>query len=122
MFSRNAMRAHCHRCEHEVEGAFAHPRLRKVAFVYLLLIVPFIPLLPIIAADYVVMIPSLMLYMLGLGPVFAVIRDPPTCNECGALLPKAPLPALRAPTRALPGRTGHVTQPIARADTIPPRP
>jgi hypothetical protein len=82
------MRGHCLRCDEEVEGAYAHPRLRKVAYGYLLLIVPFLPLLPIIGADQVVMIPTLMLYMLGLGPVFAIIRDPPTCNECGALLPK----------------------------------
>jgi hypothetical protein len=82
------MRAHCQRCDHEVEGVYTHPRLRKVGYGYLLLIVPFIPLLPIIGADQVVMIPTLMLYMLGLGPVFAVIRDPPLCTECGALLPK----------------------------------
>jgi hypothetical protein len=115
------MRAHCHRCEHEVEGVYAHPRLRKLAYGYLLLIVPFIPVLPIIAADYVVMIPTLMFYMLGLGPVFAIIREPPTCAECGALLSKHPLPALRAPARALRSRPGHITQPISVADTIPPQ-
>jgi len=114
------MRAHCERCQHEVEGAYAHPRLRKIAWGYLLLVVPFIPVLPIIAADYVVMIPTLMLYMLGLGPVFAVIRDPPMCVDCGALLSKAP-PALRPPQRALPARGRHITQPLATSDTIPPQ-
>ena len=115
------MRAHCERCEHEVEGEYAHPRLRKVAYGYCFLVVPFIPFLPIIASDSVVMIPTLMIYMLGLGPVFSIIRDPPTCVECGALLSKAPLPAVRSAPRALSDRAGRITQPLSAADTIPPR-
>ncbi len=103
-----------------MEGVYAHPRLRKVAWGYCFLVVPFIPLLPIIASDFVVMLPALMVYMLGLGPVFAVIRDPPTCAECGGLLSRRSL-ALGAAAPALPGRAGRITQPLSPADTLPPQ-
>ncbi len=78
------MRAHCSRCAAQVEAAFRQPQLRRIVRFYLLLPIPFIPFLPIIASDYVVMIPLLMAYMIGLGPVFSVIQDAPTCRECGA--------------------------------------
>jgi hypothetical protein len=60
-----------------------------VAYAYLLLPLPFVPVLPIMAADYVVSLPLLMLYMLGLGRVFSIIRDPPTCVPCGAVIAKS---------------------------------
>jgi len=86
------MRAHCERCEAEVEATHRNPRARKLARLYPLLIVPFIPVLPIIAADFAVMLPMLMIYMLGAGPVIGILRDPPLCDDCGAItraLPKA---------------------------------
>jgi hypothetical protein len=69
--------------------------MRKLAWGYVLLIVPFIPLLPIIAADYVVMIPTLMIYLLGLGPVFGIIQEQPTCADCGAFMRSKPMPRVR---------------------------
>lgn len=90
------MRAHCERCAAEVDASYRRPRARRYARGYPLLIVPFLPLIPIIAADYVVMLPMLMIYMLGAGPVLAILRDPPVCDDCGAIvkaLPKALKPA-----------------------------
>ena len=85
-----AMRAHCERCVAEVEASYRSPRARRFALGYALLIVPFLPVLPIIAADYVVMLPMLMLYMLGGGQVLAILRDPPLCDDCGAIVKALP--------------------------------
>jgi len=93
------MRAHCERCAAEVEASYRRPRARRIARGYPLLIVPFLPFIPIIGADYVVMIPLAMLYMLGMGPVLGILRDPPVCDDCGAIttappkLSKVPKPA-----------------------------
>lgn len=78
------MRTHCVRCEREVLAEYRNPRARKLAKGYLLVWIPIIPILPIMASDYVVSLPLLMLYMLGTGPVLALIQDPPTCTDCGA--------------------------------------
>jgi hypothetical protein len=87
------MRAHCERCEADVEAAYRNPGTRKLARAYPLLIVPFIPALPIIASDFAVMLPMLMIYMLGLGPVIGILRDPPLCEGCGAIAKVLPKPA-----------------------------
>ena len=80
------MRAHCRRCDHEVEGVYQHPKMRLVARAYLFMWVPFLPIIPIMASDYVVSLPILMFYMLGIGPILTIIQDPPTCSECGAVV------------------------------------
>lgn len=80
------MHGHCERCDATVEAEFQHPTMRYVAYGYIAVIVPFLPLFPIFASDYFVCLPLFMLYMLGLGPVFAIIREPATCRECGAFL------------------------------------
>ena len=84
------MRAHCERCTHEVDASYRSPKARRMARWYPMLIVPFLPVIPIIAADYVVMIPMLMVYMLGMGPVLAILRDPPLCDDCGAIVKAMP--------------------------------
>ena len=94
------MRAHCERCAAEVDASYRRPKARRVARAYPLLIVPFLPFIPIIAADYVVMIPMAMVYMLGMGPVLGILRDPPLCDDCGAIvtaLPKLKLTKLPKP-------------------------
>lgn len=87
------MHAHCERCQADVEASHRNPSLRRIARAYPLLIVPFIPALPIIASDFAVMLPLLMLYMLGAGPVIGILREPPLCNECGAITRVLPKPA-----------------------------
>lgn len=93
------MRAHCERCAVEVDVSYRQPRARRLARAYPLLIVPFLPFIPIIAADYVVMLPMLMAYMLGLGQALAILRDPPHCDDCGAIVKAKPTPTPK-PARA----------------------
>jgi hypothetical protein len=78
------MRARCGRCKAEVEGSYRHPKLRRVAKFYGLVWIPIVPILPIMASDYVVSLPILMVYMLGFGPVYAIISQRPECDDCGA--------------------------------------
>ncbi|MBX7083895.1 MAG: hypothetical protein K1X88_32090 [Nannocystaceae bacterium] len=78
------MAVHCERCSRETVGVYEHPRARRLARGYLLLPLPFLPFLPIIGADYAVMLPLLMAYMLGIGPVLALIQQPASCEHCGA--------------------------------------
>ncbi len=76
----------CGRCEADVAGEYPNPRLRKLAKVYFLLPIPFVPLLPIIASDFIVMIPLTMLYLLGIGPALAWTNAKPVCPTCGAFV------------------------------------
>lgn len=78
------MEAHCRRCDTLVEGAYPNPRARRWAKAYALLWIPIIPILPIMASDYVVSLPLLMGYMIGFGPIYRIIAEPPTCSICGA--------------------------------------
>lgn len=78
------MHRYCERCERTTEAEYDDPEFRTWAKRYFWLGVPFIPLAPIIGADYVVMLPMTMLYLLGFGPASAVVKEPPKCCECGA--------------------------------------
>jgi hypothetical protein len=79
--------AHCVRCQCEVEIEHRHSRrLRRALRGYFLLPLALIPLFPVLASDYVVALPMCMLYMLGIGPALVIVRDPPICARCGALL------------------------------------
>jgi hypothetical protein len=78
------MDGYCQRCRADVQGVYANPGMRKVARVYLLLPLPFVPVLPIMAADYVVCLPLLMVWMLGVGPVLRILHDPACCPDCDA--------------------------------------
>jgi len=51
---------------------------------YGLMWLPIVPILPIMASDYIVSLPLLMVYMLGFGPVYALTSQRPECAECGA--------------------------------------
>jgi len=81
------MRRDCPRCEREVEAEYDDPQLRKWVKGYFWLGVPFIPLTPIIGSDYVVMLPLTMLYILGFGPAYGIVKEPPKCLECGCVVP-----------------------------------
>ena len=80
----------CLRCEREVEVAYRHsPRKRKLMKGYLLIPIALLPVYPFAAADWVFCIPILMAYMMGIGPALSIVRDPATCSDCGAFVPKA---------------------------------
>ena len=76
-------RAYCLCCGRDVDTEHRYPRtLRRVLKAYF-----FVPAYPILASDYVVAIPMMMLYMLGIGPALVITKDPALCAECGALIP-----------------------------------
>lgn len=81
---------HCARCERDVAVEYKYsPNMRRWWKAYFL--VPpllLVPLAPFLAGDYVVTLPLMMVYMLGFGPALSIVRDPPTCGDCGAFIPR----------------------------------
>jgi hypothetical protein len=81
-------RAYCLRCGHDVDTEHRYPRqLRKLLKGYFFMPLALVPAYPILASDYVLAIPMMMLYMLGIGPALVITKDPALCVECGALIP-----------------------------------
>jgi len=79
---------HCVRCERDVEVEYEHsPAMRRWWKAYFIVPILLTPAVPFLAGDFAVSLPLIMAYMLGIGPVLSVIRDPATCGECGALIP-----------------------------------
>lgn len=83
-------RGRCLRCEREVEVGYEYSAaMRRWLKLYLYVpAVMLLPMLPFLAGDFAVSLPLMMAYMLGLGPALSIIRAPPICVECGALVPK----------------------------------
>lgn len=78
---------YCARCECDVEVERHHPlSLRRKLKLYLYAPVILVPVFPFIAFDYVFALPIFMLYMLGIGPVLVIVREPAVCCACGALV------------------------------------
>jgi hypothetical protein len=71
-----------------VDVTYEHsPRLRRWIKAYFYIPLMLLPMLPFLAGDFAVSLPLMMAYMLGIGPALGIMRDPPTCNDCGALIP-----------------------------------
>lgn len=84
----DSSRAYCLRCGHDVDTEHRYPRqLRKYLKAYFLMPLLLVPFYPMLASDYVLAIPMMMLYMLGIGPALVITKDPALCSECGALVP-----------------------------------
>jgi hypothetical protein len=81
------LRMHCARCERAVEVAYENSAAkRRWWWLYFLVPVFLLPASPFLAGDFAVCLPLMMAYMVGLGPVLAIVRERPTCAECGALI------------------------------------
>jgi len=82
----------CLRCDHEVAVEYQHSAAQRRWWrLYFLVPVFLLPASPMLASDFAVCIPLMMAYMVGVGPVLAIIREQPTCGDCGALIfPRAP--------------------------------
>jgi len=76
----------CRRCDEDVVPEYENPKMRRWAKFYFLLPIPFVPALPIIAADFAVMIPLTMLYLVGVGAALRYVTAKPLCPECGAFV------------------------------------
>lgn len=83
---------HCLRCARDVAVEYEHSATRRRWWkAYFLIPIFLIPAAPFLAGDFAVSLPLMMAYMLGMGPVLAIVREKPTCAECGALiLPREP--------------------------------
>ena len=78
---------HCTRCARDVVVEYQHSEAaRRWWRLFFLVPVVLLPASPILASDFVVCLPLMMAYMLGFGPVLAIVRERPTCSECGALI------------------------------------
>ena len=77
--------AHCERCDADVVGVYRFPRIRTLAWVYAGFGIPAVAAFPFFAWDYVVSLPAYMLYLLGFSQVISILREKPTCPDCGAL-------------------------------------
>jgi len=80
----------CVRCEREVAVAYEYSATTR-RWLKLYLYVPavmLLPMLPFLAGDFAVSLPLMMAYMLGLGPALSIVRAPPLCVDCGALIPR----------------------------------
>lgn len=88
---------HCLRCQREVPVEYEHSAAaRRWWKLYFLVPIALLPAMPILASDYVVSLPLVMAYMVGFGRVVSIVRETPTCAECGALiLPPDPAPTAR---------------------------
>lgn len=108
-------REHCVRCDRDVDVEYQHSAaMRRGWRAYFIVPILMTPAVPFLAGDYVVSLPLIMAYMLGIGPVLSVIRDPPTCAECGALIPTFS-------DRPAPRRWYQADEPAA-CDPLPPHP
>ena len=78
----------CARCERVVEVRYQHSlAARRWLRVYLCVPLVLLPMFPFLAGDYMFSLPLMMAYMFGIGPALAVVREPPACAECDALIP-----------------------------------
>jgi hypothetical protein len=89
-----SVRSHCIRCDREVEVEYKHSRrMRRLMKGYMMIPIALLPIYPFAASDFMVSLPLIMIYLMGIGPAMAILRDPATCTECGALIPKRPAPS-----------------------------
>ncbi len=80
----------CVRCQCDVEVVYEHSAAaRRWWRAYFIVPILILPALPMLASDYAVSLPLIMAYMIGYGQVLSIVRDPPLCATCGALIPAA---------------------------------
>lgn len=78
---------HCLRCAREVAVEYENSATKRRWWkAYFLVPVALLPASPMLASDFAVCLPLIMAYMVGLGPVLAIVREIPTCVDCGALI------------------------------------
>lgn len=88
--ARSPQRDHCLRCGRDVELVYEHSAtMRRWWQAYFLVPIMLLPALPFLAGDFVVTLPLIMVYMVGMGPALSIVRSPPLCAVCGALIPRA---------------------------------
>jgi hypothetical protein len=96
-FSKRAP-AHCPRCRADVEATWPWSGWGTLKRAHLAGICLLLLLSPFFYADFIVMLPSSMLFAFAIGPVMSLARIKPTCLQCGAAVgPLRPLHVVREP-------------------------
>lgn len=81
------LKKHCARCACDVAVEYQNSAAaRRWWRLYFLIPIFLLPASPFLASDYVICLPLMMSYMVGMGPVLAIVREVPACAECGALI------------------------------------
>jgi hypothetical protein len=88
---------HCPRCREDVRTVRPWPHWRKVRYGYFGVLGCALLGSPVLLCDGFVLIPTLMVFMVAIGPLNSLISKPITCAQCGA-----PVDALRR-LRVIPG-------------------
>lgn len=78
------MRRFCARCDDHVDAEYEEPGMRKFVKIYFVAGLFYLPFLPIIGADFFVMIPNFALYVFGAGAAMRYWNQPALCTVCGA--------------------------------------
>jgi hypothetical protein len=88
---------HCPRCREDVRTVRPWPHWKKVRYAYFGVLACALFGAPVLLADGFVLIPTLMLFMVAIGPLNSLIAKPITCAQCGG-----PVEGLRR-LRVIPG-------------------
>ncbi len=88
--AKESKRQHCLRCDCAVDVEYEHsPAMRRWWKAYFIVPMMLLPMLPFLAGDFAVSLPLIMVYMVGMGPALSIVKTPPLCAVCGALIPRA---------------------------------
>jgi hypothetical protein len=74
--------AHCPRCDDQVRFIRPWGGWKPLRLVWFGVMGIFLMLFPFMSADYVCMIPTLMMVMFASGPLFHLAGQRPTCRVC----------------------------------------
>lgn len=77
---------YCPRCRQDVRTVRPWPHWRKARYVYFAGLGVALCGAPVILADGFILIPSLMLFMVAIGPLNSLVGKKPTCADCGAVV------------------------------------
>lgn len=77
-----AERLYCRRCDAQVSVIRPWRGWKPAWLAWKLFLVVVLALFPLLASDYCVMLPSMMLYILAGGPLRAFARQLPVCRRC----------------------------------------
>ncbi|HET6334504.1 MAG TPA: hypothetical protein VFG30_14875 [Polyangiales bacterium] len=108
---------HCTRCREDVRTVRPWPHWRKVRYGYFGVLGCALLGAPVVLADGFILIPTLMLFMVAIGPLNSLIAKPITCAQCGG-----PVDGLRR-LRVIPGEANGGILPRMfrkRSSDVPP--
>jgi hypothetical protein len=109
---------HCTRCHEDVRTVRPWPHWRKVRYGYFGVLGCALLGAPVVLADGFILIPTLMLFMVAIGPLNSLIAKPITCAQCGG-----PVDGLRH-LRVIPGEApgGSASRPTSKRKSDAPVP